>query len=207
MALFVTVEGIEGSGKSTLVRALATRLEHRGLDVLTTREPGDTPLGQSIRALLLDAHGDPPTPLAELFLYLADRHQHVERVIRPALAAGRLVLCDRFSDSTVAYQGHGRQLGPDTVRQLDDVARAGIRPDLTILCDCPPEIGLARAAGRTGARDRLEREPLAFHERVRAGFLALAAAEPDRHVLIDTTADRELVADLAERTVLARSAA
>lgn len=206
VSLFVTVEGVEGSGKSTLVHALAARLERRGVEVLTTREPGDTPLGKTIRAALLAATDDPPTPMAELLLYLADRHQHVVRVIRPALAAGRLVLCDRFSDSTIAYQGYARGLDLDTVRTLDRAARDGLAPDLTILLTCPPEVGLTRATGRTGGRDRMEGEPLAFHERVHAGFAALAAADPDRHVVIDTTADREVVADLAERAVLARSA-
>lgn len=204
MSLFVTIEGIEGSGKSTLVRALAERLARRGLDVLATREPGDTPLGRAIRAALLDVTSDPPTPMAELLLYLADRHQHLERVVRPALAAGRIVLCDRFSDSTLAYQGYGRGLDLETVRALDRAARGGVVPDLTIVLDCPPEVGLARAHARTGSRDRLEREPLAFHERVRAGFGALAAADPGRHVVIDTTAERGAVADVAERAVLSR---
>lgn len=204
VSLFVTVEGIEGSGKSTLVRTLAERLASRGDDVLATREPGDTLLGRAIRAALLDVTDEPPTALAELLLYLADRHQHVERVIRPALAAGRLVLCDRFSDSTIAYQGWGRGLDLETVTALDRTARAGVVPDLTIVLDCPPDVGLARARGRTGSRDRLEREPLAFHERVRAGFHALAAADPDRHVVIDTSAEREAVAELAEHAILAR---
>jgi dTMP kinase len=204
VSLFVTVEGIEGSGKSTLVRTLADRLARHGIDALTTREPGDTALGRSIRAALLDVTSEPPTPIAELLLYLADRHQHVTHVIRPALAAGRIVLCDRFSDSTIAYQGYGRGLDLATVAMLDRVARDEITPDLTIVLDCPPDVGLARAHARTGSRDRLEREPLAFHERVRAGFHTLAAADPSRHVVIDTTAERETVAALAEREILAR---
>jgi len=207
MSIFVTVEGVEGSGKSTLVRTLSDRLARRGCDLLATHEPGDTVLGRAIRAALLDATTEPPTPIAELLLYLADRHQHVDRVIRPALAAGRLVLCDRFSDSTLAYQGYGRGLDLETVRTLDRVARADLVPNLTIVLDCPPEVGLARAHSRTGSRDRLEREPLAFHERVRAAFHALAASDPDRHIVIDTTAERETVADLAERAILARSTA
>lgn len=183
---FVTFEGIEGSGKSTHLRHLAVHLRERGRAVVETREPGDTRAGAAIRRLLLGENGAPLTPLTELFLYCADRTQHVDEVIRPALVAGEVVLCDRFSDSTIAYQGYGRGLDLGTVRELDARARDGLRPVLTFLLDCPVEEGLARARGRAGAGDRFERETAAFHERVRAGFLALATAEPTRFCVIDS---------------------
>ena len=190
MSPFVTFEGIEGSGKSTHLRQLAVELRRRGRDVLETREPGATRAGAAIRDLLLAADGAPLTPLAELFLYCADRTQHLDEVVRPALAAGRIVLCDRFSDSTIAYQGYGRGLPLDTVRALDASARRGLEPTLTILLDCPVAEGLARARGRarSAAPDRFEAEASAFHERVRAGFLELAAASPARFVVVDAGA-------------------
>src|SRR5262245_2790531 len=155
---------------------------------METREPGGTRAGAAIRELLLGAAGAPLTPLAELFLYCADRTEHLDEVVRPALAAGRVVLCDRFSDSTIAYQGYGRGLPLDTVRALDASARRDLRPALTILLDCPVAEGLARARGRSAAGDRFERETAAFHERVRAGFLELAAAEPWRFLVLDARA-------------------
>ena len=190
MSPFVTFEGIEGSGKSTHLRQLAAELRRRGRDVLETREPGATRAGGAIRELLLAANGAPLTPLAELFLYCADRAQHLDEVVRPALAAGRVVLCDRFSDSTIAYQGYGRGLSLETVRALDASARRGLEPTLTILLDCPIADGLARARGRarSAAPDRFEAEASAFHERVRAGFLELAAASPARFVVVDASA-------------------
>ena len=190
MSPFVTFEGIEGSGKSTQLRQLAAELRRRGRDVLETREPGATRAGAAIRDLLLTADGAPLTPLAELFLYCADRTQHLDEIVRPALAAGRVVLCDRFSDSTIAYQGYGRGLPLDTVRALDASARRGLEPTLTILLDCPAGAGLARARGRSrsAAPDRFEAEANAFHERVRAGFLELAAASPTRFVVVDAGA-------------------
>jgi len=207
VSLFITVEGIEGSGKSTLVRTLSAALGRAGRDVLVTHEPGDTALGRSIRAILLQATDDPPTPMTELLLYLADRRQHVERVIRPALASGTLVLCDRFSDSTLAYQGYGRGLDLEMVSVLDRHARDGLDPQLTLLLDCDPATGLERARGRAGTADRLEGEPLAFHTRVREGFTALAAADPDRYVVIDTSMTADQVAATALRAVEARLAA
>lgn len=200
MSLFITFEGIEGSGKSTHCRELAAHLRGTGRSVVETREPGGTAAGAAIRDLLLDAERRPLTPLAELLLYCADRTQHVDEVIRPGLAAGHVVLCDRFSDSTIAYQGHGRGLDADAVRALDARARGGIWPDLTFLLDCPVEQGLARARGRGPARDRFEREAVAFHERVRAGFLALATAEPERVCIVDAAAalDRVGAAIVAE---------
>jgi dTMP kinase len=185
--LLITFEGIEGSGKSTHLRLLARALRDAGRDVVETREPGGTALGQALRDVLLAPSSTPPEPLAELLLYCADRAQHAAEVIRPALAAGRIVLCDRFSDSTIAYQGYGRGLDLDTVRALDARARGGLEPDLTFLLDCSPTAGLARVHKRSGTGDRFEQEALAFHEAVRRGFHALAAAAPARYRVIDST--------------------
>ncbi len=209
MSLFVTFEGIEGSGKSTHLRQLAAQLRRGGRDVIETREPGGTRAGAAIRELLLGGERSPLAPLAELFLYCADRTEHLDEVVRPALAAGRVVLCDRFSDSTIAYQGYGRRLALDVVRALDESARRGLRPALTILLDCPITEGLARARSRSAAADRFEGEAAAFHERVRAGFLALAAAEPDRFFVVDATRPIEGVqaAILAETERRLRGAA
>ena len=189
MSLFVTFEGIEGSGKSSHARTLAETLRSAGRVVVETREPGGTPAGAAIRALLLGAEVTPLTGPTELFLVCADRAQHVSQVIRPALADGRVVVCDRFSDSTLAYQGHGRGLDLALVRALDAEARGGLAPALTFLLDCPVDVGLGRAKARAGATDRFEREAVTFHQRIRDGFLALAAEAPDRIVVIDSTAD------------------
>ena len=204
MSLFVTFEGIEGSGKSAHARALAAALRARRHDVVETREPGGTPAGTAIRSLLLGTEATPLTPLAELFLYCADRTQHVTEVIRPALAAGRIVVCDRFSDSTIAYQGYGRGLDLEVVRALDARARDGLAPALTLLLDCPVEVGLARARARTGSDDRFERETVAFHERIRAGFRTLATLAPERIVVVDTTADPAAVSEHVLAATLAR---
>lgn len=187
MSLLVTFEGIEGSGKSTHLRALAATLRAAGHDVVETREPGGTPAGEALRRLLLGPEAIPIEPLAELHLYCADRAQHVATVIRPALRAGRVVLCDRFSDSTLAYQGHGRVLDLETIRTLDALARDGVRPDVTFLLDLPVADGLRRARARSAGGDRFEDAPAEFHQRVRDGFLALAAAEPDRFCTVDST--------------------
>jgi dTMP kinase len=186
--VLITFEGIEGSGKSTHARLLAEHLGALGWNPLATREPGGTPLGEPIRRLLLDAGSAPVAPLAELLLYCADRAQHVTQVIGPALAAGRPVLCDRFSDSTIAYQGHGRGLDLDLVRSIEARARGGLTPALTFVFDCPPSEGLARVRRRSMATDRIESAPLAFHERVREGFLTLAATSPARYRVLDSTA-------------------
>jgi len=190
---FITFEGVEGSGKSTHLRHLADHLRDAGHAVVETHEPGDTGAGRAIRRLLLGAEGVALTPLAELFLYCADRTEHVDEVIRPALESGRIVLCDRFSDSTLAYQGYGRGLDIEAVRALDARARGGLWPALTFVLDCPVEEGLARARRRSTTGDRFEHETIAFHERVRAGFLALAAAEPERVYVLDAAAPLERV--------------
>lgn len=185
----IVFEGVEGAGKSTHLQRTAAALRARGRAVVETVEPGGSAVGQRIRGLLLDAVSVAPAPWTELFLYLADRAEHVTTVLRPALERGDAVLCDRFSASTLAYQGFGRGLDLDLVRQLDEVARQGVSADLVILLDCPVEIGLKRA----GRDDRFHREAVAFHERVRAGFLALAREAPDHFVVIDTRAPVEQV--------------
>ena len=204
MSLFVTFEGIEGSGKSTQCRRLAAHLRATGHAVIETREPGGSAAGASIRQVLLGSDAVPLTPLAELFLYCADRQQHVHEVIRPALAAGRVVLCDRFSDSTLAYQGFGRGLDLDVVRALDAHARGGLAPGLTFLLDCPPREGLARTRARQAAADRFEREDEVFHARVHAGFRTLAAAEPARFCVLDASAAEDQVAARVAAEALSR---
>ena len=176
--MFITLEGGEGAGKTTQQSLLAEQLRQEGYACLCTREPGGTALGKALRELLL--HGDPMTPLAELLLYAADRAEHVSKVIAPALAAGQVVICDRFTDSTLAYQGYGRGLDLGQIRQLNHLATGGLKPDLTLWLDLAPEVGLARS--RLG--DKLEQEHLEFHRRVYQGFQALAAAEPSRIVRI-----------------------
>ena len=182
--LFVTFEGGEGTGKSTQIARLAERLRARGIDPVITREPGGTPLAEGIRALLLDA-GGAPGPLAEAFLMEAARADLVAHVIRPALAEGRVVLCDRYDDSTLAYQGAGRGLDPAMLRGWSRAATGGLTPDLTLLIDLDPAAGLERRAAAAGEPNRLDREPREFHARVRDAYLALARAEPERFLVLD----------------------
>ncbi len=205
-AAFVTLEGGEGSGKSTQLSRLATRLEAAGRPVLVTREPGGSTLGRRIRELLVRVSEDPPSPLAELFLYAADRAHHVETVIRPALEAGRVVLCDRYADATEAYQGWGRGLGLDLIRELNGLATTGLWPDRTVVLDLPPEEGVTRSLERqsrsTAPREeRFEVETVAFHERVREGYRAIAAAVPNRVRVVDAVGDPEAVAARVWETV------
>ena len=197
---FITLEGIEGSGKTTQVPSLTECIHELGYDVLVTREPGGSELAEKIRAILLDPGSSALVPLAELFLYLADRAQHVQEVIRPALKAGQVVLCDRYADATVAYQGHARGLGAEMVAELNRYATGGLEPDLTLLFDLPVEIGLARAKERidrleSGAptEDRFEQEAMDFHQRVRDGYLALAGANPIRYEIIDASRTPEQI--------------
>ena len=179
----IAFEGSEGVGKSTQMARAADALWREGHRVEVTAEPGGTELGLELRALLLDRRATPPLPLAELFLYLADRVQHIGQVIAPALAAGALVLTDRFSASTIAYQSYGRGLDLEAVTRADAWARGGLQPRLTILLDCPVQIGLQRARGA----DRFHAELTTFHERVREGFHAQAAAAPGTWRVIDAT--------------------
>jgi dTMP kinase len=185
----IAFEGIEGAGKSTQLRLTATALRARGVEVVETREPGGTALGAEVRRLLMHMPESPPAPLAELLLYLADRAQHVSQAIAPALTQGQVVLTDRFSASTLAYQGYARRLDLETVARLDAIARQGVAPVLTVLLDCPVEVGLARARGD----DRFHREEQEFHERVREGFLSLAREDRDRYCVIDATDPHEQV--------------
>ncbi len=191
--MFVTFEGIEGSGKSTALRLLAGHLQARGHDPVLTREPGGSTLGRSLRPILLDARTRGLSSRAELHLFLADRAQHVAEIIRPALEAGQTVLCDRFSDSTLAYQGYGRGHDVERLRRINAQATGGLAPDLTLLLDLSVSEGLERAGERNRAEGtvvsegRFDAESLDFHERVRAGYLALAEAEPERIAVIDAT--------------------
>jgi len=178
--VFVTLEGMEGSGKSTQGPRIAAAL---GPDTLLTREPGGTGLGRGIRALLLDPAGH-VVPEAEVLLYFADRAQHVAELLRPALAAGRPVVSDRYVDTSLAYQGHGRGLMLDDLRHVARLATGGLRPDLTLFFDVPIAVGLERIRAR-GARDRIEAEAVAFHERARAGYDALMREDPERWVVVD----------------------
>lgn len=183
--VFITFEGVEGCGKTTQVRMLTEWLRASGHDVVVTREPGGTPIAEAIRELLLDPANKAFAPTAELLMYAAARAQHVAELIRPAIAAGKIVLCDRFADSTTAYQGAGRGLKPETVAALHSIATDGVWPHLTVVVDVPAEVGLSRAKGRNIPLNRLEQESLAFHQRVRAAFLALAEAEPERVKRVD----------------------
>jgi dTMP kinase len=190
--LFVAFEGGEGVGKSTQILLAADHLRAIGREVVETREPGGTPLGRELRSLVLDPDAL-IAPRAEALLYAADRAQHVDTVIRPALDAGRDVLSDRYVDSTLAYQGAGRGLTVDDARVITDWATGGLLPDLTVLLDLDPRFGLARAEARS-VPDRLEAAAFEFHQAVRDGFTALAAADPDRYLVIDAAQPVEVVA-------------
>ena len=205
---FITFEGGEGCGKSTQVVRLAAALEARGLKVLLTREPGGTRLSELIRTLLKDEAEDPPVDRAELLLFLAARAQLVHNVIAPALEAGTWVISDRFSDSTVAYQGYGRGLPVDFVRQANDFACEGLRPDLTFLLDLDPATAERRMRGREAATntsaDRIERAGSGFHARLRRGFLELAAADAPRFSVVDASKSPDEVAGVVRGECLAR---
>jgi dTMP kinase len=192
--LFLVFEGGEGAGKSTQARALGDWLTARGFEVVRTREPGATPLGSRIRSLLLDHSDDAPSARAEALLYAADRAHHVATVIRPALARGAVVLCDRYVDSSLAYQGAGRELAPEDVEWLSRWATAGLVPDLVFLLDVDPTIGLTRVENR-GEADRLEAESIEFHSRVRRAFLDRAATDPRRYLVLDASASAAMLSD------------
>lgn len=190
----MTLEGGEGAGKSTQLKALSERARALGIEVVTTREPGGTVLGERLREALLSAEDGAVDERAELLVFAASRAQLVAELVRPALERGALVICDRFSDSTVAYQQYGRGLAPEVVSAAIEIATGGLAPDLTLLLDLEPSVGHAR---RSGADDYLERADGGFHERVRAGFTALAAAEPERWLVLDAAMPPDKVSELA----------
>jgi dTMP kinase len=185
-AVLITVEGVEGSGKSTQCARLAQHLGGRGLEVVRTSEPDGTPLGMRVRALF-EADGPTPTPLTQTFLFMAARQEHVTRVIAPALARGAVVISDRYADATVAYQGYGQGMDVQTIRELNMLATGGVVPDLTLVLDLDPAAGMRRIRGR--AKDTFEKMDTAFHRRVREGYLEIARADKNRVVVLD--ADRE----------------
>jgi dTMP kinase len=185
-AVLITVEGVEGSGKSTQCARLAQHLGGRGLEVVRTSEPDGTPLGLRVRALF-EADGPTPTPLTQTFLFMAARQEHVTRVIAPALARGAVVISDRYADATVAYQGYGQGMDVQTIRELNLLATGGVVPDLTLVLDLDPAAGMQRIRGR--ALDTFEKMDTAFHRRVREGYLEIARADKNRVVVLD--ADRE----------------
>lgn len=197
--MFITLEGIEGSGKTSQISRLIDYFSARRIATLVTREPGGTPVGQIIRSILLDPQHKELSPTAELLLYMADRAQHIDTTIKPALQRGQTVICDRYADATVAYQGYARGLTPDLMHQLHRLLFGDLKPDLTLLLDVDARIGLARAWNQldSGARSRregrFEEEDLAFHERVRSGYLELARLEPGRFKIIDAARGEDAV--------------
>lgn len=201
---FITLEGGEGAGKSTHIRQLASWLQSLGLDVVTTREPGGTEGAEAIRRLLVEGAVDRWDAISETFLLNAARHDHVERLIRPALARGAWVLCDRYIDSTLVYQGVAKGQPLEMLLKLHEQATGPLWPDLTLMLDLPPEVGLARAAGRAGAETRFEAHDLSFHEQLRRGFLDLASRYNDRCAVIDATDPLDIVSAAIENTVRER---
>jgi dTMP kinase len=203
---FITFEGGEGAGKSTQLKRLAARLQGQGVEVVATREPGGSPGAESIRAIVLRGAADRWSPVTETLLMYAARRDHVERVIRPALERGAWVVCDRFADSTRAYQGAAGGTDPALISALETHILEGTRPDLTLVFDLPVDLGLARAHERAGAEMRFESKGNAFHERLREAFLAIARAEPDRCTVVDATGSLEAVEHAVWAAVEARLA-
>jgi len=210
--MFITFEGIEGTGKTTQIKMLTAFLEESGHEVQVTLEPGGSRIGTELRKILLNMDSTDITGECELFLYLADRAQHVGQVIKPAIDAGKIIISDRFADSTIVYQGYGRGLDPKLLRELNDVAVSGNWPDLTILLDIDPEIGLKRAMTRNLQENkmqeegRFEAESLEFHSLVREGYLTLAALNNDRIVVIDADQTPDEIFTEIKKTILERLA-
>ncbi|HEC35963.1 MAG TPA: dTMP kinase [Anaerolineae bacterium] len=191
--MFITLEGPEGSGKTTQAQLLTEYLRRQGYDVILAREPGGTPIGDQVRGVLHDPANTDMHPWAEAFLYSASRAQLVARVVRPALAAGKVVVCDRYADSTLAYQGYGRGLSLELLWEITRLATGGLMPDLTLYLDIQPDRGLQRRLLGGEEWNRLDRETLAFHRRVRAGYLEMAGLEPERWVVVDAARSVEEV--------------
>lgn len=190
---FITFEGPDGAGKSTQIQLLNDYLKAEGWDTVLTREPGGTPIGEKIRSIILDVENREMNPIAEMLLYAAARAQHVSQLIKPALAKGKIVLCDRFVDSSIAYQGFGRELGVDMVEGVNHFALQGIVPDLTILFAIDPEKGLERGRTRHRGMDRLEKEQMDFHKKVYEGFISLSHKYPQRIRIIDANLEIEKI--------------
>ncbi|MFH2219202.1 MAG: dTMP kinase [Pseudomonadota bacterium] len=197
--MFITIEGIEGSGKTTQIKHIAEFLRKKGHDCVMTREPGGTIIGERIRALLLDPGSKNMDPVTELLLYAADRAQHINALVNPALAAGKTVLCDRYFDATLAYQGYARGVDMELIHRLHQLVLEGLMPDITLLLDLFPEVGLSRAwkqinsGARSAGETRFEKETLLFHEKVRAGYLALARKDPGRYRVVDASGNEDQV--------------
>ena len=189
---FITIEGVEGVGKSTNIAVLEELLRDRSIDFVRTREPGGTGFAEKLRCLLLDSADGNPAALSELLLIFAARADHLEKLVAPALERGEWVICDRFTDATFAYQGGGRGLPQEAISALQSIVQGKLRPDLTIILDLHPEIGLERVR-RRGKLDRIEQETIDFHVRVRNSYLEIARREPDRCILIDASADADAV--------------
>lgn len=194
MSYFITLEGGEGAGKSTALAAVREWLENRGIPLVCTREPGGTRIGEKIRGILLDPENRELSRMTELLMMFAARAQNLDEVIRPALERGHWVLCDRFTDSSRAYQGYGREMGLEAIEKLVGVVHSDLQPDITFLLDVPVDAGLERVNGR-GTPDRLELDGSTFLEQVRAGYLALAKAEPERFALVDASQPAEAVTE------------
>lgn len=205
MSLFVTFEGGEGSGKSTAIKSLVDKLKSEGYDILLTREPGGTPISEQIREVILNKKNTEMDPVTEALLYAASRRQHVEEKVRPALKEGKVVLCDRFLDSSLAYQGGARGLGIDKVLEINKYAIDGLWPDVTIFFDLKPEIGLARINANSGREvNRLDVEKMEFHQKVRDSFLELAKRYPERYVIIDASKTPSEVMEEAYEAIKAK---
>jgi dTMP kinase len=200
--MFITFEGGEGAGKTTLIEGLAKLLSEEGHSVIKTREPGGTELGEEVRVLLLQSSSQAVSPYAELALFLASRAQHIQEVIEPALKAGKVVLCDRYNDSSIAYQGSARGLGLEKVREICHFFCHGVEPNLTLYLDIDPKIGLARAK-KARAQDRIEAEDIAFHERIRRAYHQIQKMEPKRLYVIDADLAPERVLEAAMKKVRA----